>query len=136
MLHRTIVVNLMLLVIASLPCPAGGTAAQDYHENPFIIRLDIPAPQDSPGGILVADLDNDGRMDYLVALPWQAVGTRTSTADAYSRKDPPANNTGKPAIVDMDHVSPGSSDIGFVGSVFNHSFTPEGRAMVLFLNGR
>lgn len=33
------------------------------------IRLGIPAPEDSGGGILVADVNNDQRPDYLVTLP-------------------------------------------------------------------
>lgn len=40
-----------------------------YAENPFVIPLDIPAPQDSAGGILVADLTNDGLLDFLVTVP-------------------------------------------------------------------
>ncbi len=52
-------------VFASLCC----AIAQAYPENPFVIRLDIPAPQDSAGGIIVANVDNDGRMDYLVTVP-------------------------------------------------------------------
>jgi len=34
-----------------------------------VIKLGIPPPQDSAGGIIVADLDADGRMDYLVSVP-------------------------------------------------------------------
>ncbi len=41
---------------------------------------------------------------------------------AYRRKHPPANTTGKPGIVDMDHVSPGSNDIGFVWSAFTRGY--------------
>ncbi len=40
-----------------------------YPRNPFIIKLDIPpieSAEDSAGSIIVADLDRDGRMDYLV----------------------------------------------------------------------
>lgn len=43
--------------------------ARGYQQNPFVIPLDIPAPQDSAGGIIVADLDTDGSMDYLVTAP-------------------------------------------------------------------
>lgn len=43
--------------------------AQGYQQNPFVITLDIPAPQDSAGGMIVADLDTDGNMDYLVTVP-------------------------------------------------------------------
>ena len=52
-------------VFASFCC----AIAQAYPENPFVIRLDVPAPQDSAGGIIVADVDNDARMDYLVTVP-------------------------------------------------------------------
>lgn len=40
-----------------------------YETNPFMIALDIPGPsdnEDSAGGIIAADLDNDGLLDYLV----------------------------------------------------------------------
>lgn len=40
----------------------------------------------------------------------------------YSRRDPPANSTGKPAVVDMDHVSPGSNDVGYVWSAFTRGY--------------
>jgi hypothetical protein len=40
----------------------------------------------------------------------------------YRKKDPPANNTGKPAIVDMDHVAPGSDDVAFVWSAFTRGY--------------
>jgi hypothetical protein len=40
-----------------------------YAENPFVIKLDIPAGKDSQGGLLAADLTNDGRMDFLVTVP-------------------------------------------------------------------
>ena len=43
--------------------------AHGYEQNPFVIPLDIPAPQDSAGGMIVADLDTDGNMDYLVTVP-------------------------------------------------------------------
>ena len=44
------------------------------------------------------------------------------SSGAYRRKNPPANDTGKPGIVDMDHVSPGSNDVGFVWSAFTRSY--------------
>jgi hypothetical protein len=42
---------------------------QGYESSPFVIKLAVPAPQDSAGGIIVADVDNDGNMDYLVTVP-------------------------------------------------------------------
>jgi len=39
-------------------------------ETPSLtVKLDIPAPTDSAGGLLVADLNQDGRPDYLVTVP-------------------------------------------------------------------
>jgi len=40
----------------------------------------------------------------------------------YRRKDPTPNGYGKPGIVDMDHVSPGSSDVGFVWTAFTRGY--------------
>ena len=62
----------MLLLAAGLWLIANvARAAPDgpYAANPFVIELDIPAPKDSAGGIVVADVDNDGFMDYLVTVP-------------------------------------------------------------------
>ncbi|MCX8066101.1 MAG: FG-GAP-like repeat-containing protein [Candidatus Hydrogenedentes bacterium] len=39
-----------------------------YPQNPYIIKMEIPIPKDSAGGLIVADIDKDGRMDYLVTL--------------------------------------------------------------------
>ena len=40
-----------------------------YEENPFVIRMDIPAPEDSRGGVVSADVNGDGLMDFLVTVP-------------------------------------------------------------------
>ncbi len=60
-------------LIAALLLPGGITgisaAEPQYDANPFIIDLDIPAPQDSAGSMVTADLDGDGRMDYVVTVP-------------------------------------------------------------------
>jgi len=37
--------------------------------EPIVIKLDIPAPDDSAGGILVADVDADDKMDFLLTIP-------------------------------------------------------------------
>lgn len=49
-----------------------------YSQNPFIIKLDIPPieSEDSAGSIIVADLDRDGRMDYLVTRKGYIAGYR------------------------------------------------------------
>jgi hypothetical protein len=55
----------IVAVLVCLCCALG----RAYDADPFVIKLDIPAPQDTAGGIIVADADNDGRMDYLVTVP-------------------------------------------------------------------
>jgi len=41
-----------------------------YPENPFIIELEVTAPEDdSAGSLIVTDVDNDGLLDYLVTVP-------------------------------------------------------------------
>ena len=61
----------VLFAVAIFLLGCGGVTAADgsYQSNPFVIKLDIPAPTDSAGGIIVADVDNDGKMDYLVTVP-------------------------------------------------------------------
>lgn len=54
-------------VVLALLCVAVG---QESAANPFVIELAIPGPGDSSaGGIIAADVDNDGKMDYLVTVP-------------------------------------------------------------------
>ena len=44
--------------------------AQSRVEQPSAsIRLDIPAPQDSAGGITVADVNDDGKPDFIITVP-------------------------------------------------------------------
>lgn len=45
------------------------TALSTAAGKPTVIKLDIPAPKDSAGGILIADVNDDGAMDYLVTVP-------------------------------------------------------------------
>ncbi len=51
---------------------------------------------------------------FAVAGSWKA--------GCYKRKDPPVNDYAKPGIVDMDHVSPGSSDVGYVWTAFTRGY--------------
>ncbi|MBN2475568.1 MAG: VCBS repeat-containing protein [Pirellulales bacterium] len=61
--------TLQLNVLIALVCMASTTTAQAYDRNPLVIALDIPAPQDSAGGIVVADVNDDGQPDFLVTVP-------------------------------------------------------------------
>jgi len=40
-----------------------------YESNPFVIKLDIPEQDDGTGGLIVADVNGDGLLDYLVTKP-------------------------------------------------------------------
>ena len=40
----------------------------------------------------------------------------------FKKKDPPANNVGKPGIVDTDHGAAGTSDAGYVWSAFTRGY--------------
>ncbi|MHC4628263.1 MAG: hypothetical protein ACYTDV_14890 [Planctomycetota bacterium] len=40
----------------------------------------------------------------------------------FKKKDPPANDSGKPGIVDTDHGAAGSSDVGYVWSAFTRGY--------------
>jgi hypothetical protein len=61
--------------------------------------------------------------DVLVSSPADCFAVAGSwDSGAYRRKDPPASGAGKPGIVDMDHVAPGSSDVGFVWSAFTRGY--------------
>jgi len=60
---------IVVCVLAAGPIsPVAGAGGHDVAK-PFVIKLDIPAPKDSAGGIVVADVDDDGRMDFLVTVP-------------------------------------------------------------------
>ncbi|MBN2314410.1 MAG: hypothetical protein JXM79_10800 [Sedimentisphaerales bacterium] len=51
---------------------------------------------------------------FAVAGSWQS--------GRFKKKDPPANHTGKPGIVDTDHVSPGTNDVGYIWSAFTRGY--------------
>ena len=62
MLIRTLIIGLFMSTILL----DGFTSNQ---VNKTCILLDIPAPQDSAGGIIVADVNDDDAMDFLVTVP-------------------------------------------------------------------
>jgi hypothetical protein len=50
--------------------PLVHAGASDMPELvPVVLKLEIPAPAESEGGLIVADVDGDGVMDYLVTVP-------------------------------------------------------------------
>ena len=65
MLKLGMVVGTMSLLIPLLP----SEASEPIPPKPFVIKLEIPPPQESEGGMIVADVDNNGAMDYLVTAP-------------------------------------------------------------------
>lgn len=57
-------------ILLAAAAPSSTLSAQEaYSENPFVFEVEIPAPEDSAGGIVVHDLDGDSRMDFLVTVP-------------------------------------------------------------------
>ena len=60
---------MMVWAVSLLFVPQAQGDWPQYETNPFVIELDIPAPESSAGGIIVADITNDGRMDYLITVP-------------------------------------------------------------------
>ena len=101
-----------------------GATVQAYSHSPFVIGLAIPAPQDSAGGIMVADVDNDTRMDYLITVPGHVA--------AY------ANDGAKLWVLKTDVVVGGSSEReGLPGhngpGLAAGDMDDDGRCEVLFL---
>ena len=37
--------------------------------GPFVIKLEVPAPQDSAGGVITVEVEDNGTTDYLVTVP-------------------------------------------------------------------
>jgi hypothetical protein len=56
-----------LLLLGLALILGGGAVAGEFRRH--VIELAIPAPEDSAGGILVVDVDGDGRPDFLVTVP-------------------------------------------------------------------
>ncbi len=59
----------VLRMVFIVSISAWAACAGAYGSNPFVIKLAIPAPGDSGGGMITADVNNDGKMDYLVTVP-------------------------------------------------------------------
>ncbi len=65
MWKQVVAVGAMLLLVPSFLTGASDSAPP----QPVVIKLDMPPPHESEGGLIVADVDNDGAMDYLVTVP-------------------------------------------------------------------
>ncbi len=56
-----------IVVVMSFALPercSGVSKIPPYPQNPYIIKLEIPSPEGSAGGIIVADVDMDGKSEY------------------------------------------------------------------------
>lgn len=69
MLKHVVAVGAMALLIPLVPVGA----SEAVPPKPVVIKLDMPPPQESEGGLIVADVDSDGTMDYLVTVPGHLV---------------------------------------------------------------
>jgi hypothetical protein len=54
-------------------CSAFSQDQPQYEANPFVIKLDLPAEDENEGGIVTADVNGDGRFDYLISKPGHVV---------------------------------------------------------------
>ena len=77
-----ICLTLALFSLLWVPAQAVGQAGfGQYEENPFVFALDIPGPADSAGGLVAADLNNDG-------LIWSRPGHIAATGTTARNSDP------------------------------------------------
>ena len=69
--HRSFEIAALICVTAMMCGEAGALERlwPQYPVSPFVIEMEIPGPEDSQGGIVTADLDGDGRPDFLVTVP-------------------------------------------------------------------
>ena len=63
MKHALLIMITLALAVATV------AGAEGDEQNPRVIPLEIPAPEDSAGGIVVADVNNDAAPDFLVTVP-------------------------------------------------------------------
>jgi hypothetical protein len=76
------------LMVAALVLGAGSAHGDwpQYESNPFEFQLAMPAPEDSAGSLIAADLTNNGRMDYLVTVPGHIAAHANDGRELWVRK--------------------------------------------------
>jgi len=67
MSHAPLLVTLLSVLATGIGLAAA--SGPQYQHNPQVIKLDLPPAPDSAGSLVTADLDGDGRLDYLVTVP-------------------------------------------------------------------
>ncbi len=65
MWKQAVAVGMLLFLVP----PPGSGASDSVPPQPVVIKLDMPPPQQSEGGLIAADVDSDGEPDYLVTAP-------------------------------------------------------------------
>lgn len=78
--------GLLQFVLAFAVCGVPATAGGAQEPDPFVIRLEIPAPKGSAGGIIAADVDTDGNADYVVTVPGHVAAYANSGRKLWIRK--------------------------------------------------
>lgn len=60
---------LLTILLTALPAHALERLWPQYEKSPHTIEMEIPPPGDTRGGVVTADLDDDGRPDFIVTVP-------------------------------------------------------------------